>query len=125
MNAVSCHIKEEDSDDRCLFRWERTASAASLIGSDLPQMGQAALEVRRGGAEVLKSTRARDGSGEGVGGSRPRDWRNCYAPTPERKLRSLMKLRTSAIRSCSICHDVDRFVLHFTATVLIILQITK
>ena len=68
MNAVSCHLKEEDSDDRCLFRWERIASAASLIGSDLPQMGQAAPEVRRGGAEVLnKSTRARDGSGEGVG----------------------------------------------------------
>jgi hypothetical protein len=49
MNAVSCHLKEEDSDDRCLFRRERTASAALLIGSDLPQMGQAALEVRRGG----------------------------------------------------------------------------
>ena len=29
MNAVSCHLKEEDSDNLCLFRKERTAWAAN------------------------------------------------------------------------------------------------
>jgi hypothetical protein len=51
MNAVSCHLKEEDSDNLCLFRQERTACAASCRCSS----------GEDGGAGIIKIVKYGDG----------------------------------------------------------------
>jgi hypothetical protein len=60
MNAVSCHLKEEDSDNLCLFRQERTACAASCRCSSGEDGGAGIIKIVKYGDDDAASAAPRE-----------------------------------------------------------------